>query len=1633
MSNMSSVNSQFGGAAMKIVVRGSNLFMDAAVAKRLVSQLPKRGIALWELPVESAGRVLTVRLPVSRRAVRVYNLSDGRVLVKPQGDFAFIWRVVLGQGKGVQQLRDFFFQRGTAKKLRQLEVDGVLGPGGSLPLRFWTGESSDYPQFSVGSPVWKYVQALESVYGVRPVVSEVGLTVEAAARLARVFGFRGDDDRQAAAALAAACWSDEALIVLRRMPLTDPMTGFVVALPVVVDASSVRGDMIWIPPDVALLLYGDEDGDRYYVDAVAGHVATREVSDVEQRMFIRPLRAFGSQPVSAPAFLADPESQVKHTGLRGAAALAGVLASAGVGPLFYIVYRIAASVAMAGFKREAGLISSFMMRVFEPLFDARKRLVSGQTGAVDPVTGESVPAYSLPYVSAIVRATRAQYLSDVRGVLNGLAEALLSDADEDARVVGGFVASAVSVIDEVLAQRDVPLGLDAEVGQLELRDIDLFAMTAATAPLTGELTKPSVRPVLTHVEGGDMSREGPEVLVMTDRELRHTVGGESYVGYRIPLVFKRGVLVTRELQRLAQLDLSALLLLKLQQRVPTNQINAQELERDGLRWASGALLNDPYGNQLQTVTVADGERIMVFGDVPVVEDGGVLRVDTGLHRLPKDRVLHDMQLFKIGLGRVERDGAVWYRWHLLMVAADKVRGVSVTGKQYMKSVYHLVSVVATPWFDADPESIVSGCRILQGDGDRIEWLPGRFDAYVSALEGSELVVRAAFMTPPVSLLAAMLGGLLNNLLGVYGTGSSALRSAVYGLFGQPVDQPTAVFGSLEGVAVQRSVRQVVRHCAAQALPIRDELALQTAKHITVYGDLLRHGLLYAGSHPEPDVAMSRFNRMVSGVVKRLYGAGAVWYPRKGGQNRIIGIDVTDAQHWSEMLAFGGQEWYRFLRETPGVMAVPSSVRGRSGVVQDMVVALVDAVGLIQPKDGSSETAFLLRDAVDYVEQERSQLVALPDGVDHDALLRAELENCKAHGFEFVRGHAGLLSIDDLLAQDQIDFAQLGVVHRVYEMAVVEDLVERSVQFWAVSRSCPTGAKVVLLDGMIKSFATVVEDRLETADGVSIDAVFSAISARKKQAWGLLINGAARLQGKAHVIPQIWDAYRAVLAKYGDYDVVQAGAIEAEATRAAFQKARELGVEIRETELYLVRGGERVLVGTAFVGAVKGVFVDDTTARDEDPDRSGFNGTVLYSADQFGVPYDLRHVKCGRALELSQAAWVVYTSLSSDVRYELDVPVIRLDSDGNGDDPDTSGPVWDLREELESSADAVQPVQLVLPLDFGETQSASEAESASESQSPVIVEVEGDLWEESSRRGLPAVVPVNCVGVMGAGVAKQAAMRYPGLLAAYRSHLAELRAGKSVYLPEYQVVLFPTKYDWRDGSDLGLIASAARSMPCLAVLPRVGAGLGRLDWSDVKRVLLENLPSGEWVVVVPSDRSRTAKVLVVAGTREPSQQQVDACAGLVREASGRGFTHLVHGGAVGIDSVAGSAAQQAGLSVVVVKPVSSAGELSVDDVLSDVEYEEAVELVKRLHPAPHSLVDDVIRYHVRNYAVLKKAVELAGGADGVRVVAYPRWLGGEPTGGTAMTIRLAIHLGIKCSVYGSDGCYRAAINYSAPKA
>ena len=116
-----------------------------------------------------------------------------------------------------------------------------------------------------------------------------------------------------------------------------------------------------------------------------------------------------------------------------------------------------------------------------------------------------------------------------------------------------------------------------------------------------------------------------------------------------------------------------------------------------------------------------------------------------------------------------------------------------------------------------------------------------------------------------------------------------------------------------------------------------------------------------------------------------------------------------------------------------------------------------------------------------------------------------------------------------------------------------------------------------------------------------------------------------------------------------------------------------------------------------------------------------------------------------------------------------------------------------------------------------------------------------------------VNPVNCVGVMGRGLALAFKQRYPDHFASYRAAcihghvypgtilVNDLGLGA---LPRYLIAV-PTKRHFRDRSELADIELSTRALarelivrriPSVAI-PKLGCGLGGLRWTDVHAAIV----------------------------------------------------------------------------------------------------------------------------------------------------------------------------------------------------
>ena len=127
---------------------------------------------------------------------------------------------------------------------------------------------------------------------------------------------------------------------------------------------------------------------------------------------------------------------------------------------------------------------------------------------------------------------------------------------------------------------------------------------------------------------------------------------------------------------------------------------------------------------------------------------------------------------------------------------------------------------------------------------------------------------------------------------------------------------------------------------------------------------------------------------------------------------------------------------------------------------------------------------------------------------------------------------------------------------------------------------------------------------------------------------------------------------------------------------------------------------------------------------------------------------------------------------------------------------------------------------------------------------------GDLFESQAQT---LVNTVNCVGVMGKGVAEQFKKRFPAMFEDYKSRTDRklVRLGEPYLYRDssgLQIVNFPTKDHWRSPSRLSdiergldyLAARAAEWKISGLALPPLGCGNGGLEWSEVGPLIYRKL-------------------------------------------------------------------------------------------------------------------------------------------------------------------------------------------------
>lgn len=140
---------------------------------------------------------------------------------------------------------------------------------------------------------------------------------------------------------------------------------------------------------------------------------------------------------------------------------------------------------------------------------------------------------------------------------------------------------------------------------------------------------------------------------------------------------------------------------------------------------------------------------------------------------------------------------------------------------------------------------------------------------------------------------------------------------------------------------------------------------------------------------------------------------------------------------------------------------------------------------------------------------------------------------------------------------------------------------------------------------------------------------------------------------------------------------------------------------------------------------------------------------------------------------------------------------------------------------------------------------------------------GDIFKTKCKY---IVIPVNCKGVMGKGLALQAKRTWPAIVAPYTRacnnnmiHPGRWIAVKNETLGAH-LILFPTKVHWREKSRIEYIKEGMQRFLSLpknklgyidsVAIPKLGCGEGGLLWRDVKPIILgivEQMPEINWEI------------------------------------------------------------------------------------------------------------------------------------------------------------------------------------------
>lgn len=148
---------------------------------------------------------------------------------------------------------------------------------------------------------------------------------------------------------------------------------------------------------------------------------------------------------------------------------------------------------------------------------------------------------------------------------------------------------------------------------------------------------------------------------------------------------------------------------------------------------------------------------------------------------------------------------------------------------------------------------------------------------------------------------------------------------------------------------------------------------------------------------------------------------------------------------------------------------------------------------------------------------------------------------------------------------------------------------------------------------------------------------------------------------------------------------------------------------------------------------------------------------------------------------------------------------------------------------------------------------------------------GDLLKEN----VDAIVnTVNCVGIMGKGIALQFKMAYPANFKEYKKacDTNEIKIGKMFVTEQPDlfknklIINFPTKNHWRGKSKIDYIENGLDDLKSVIqqynitsiAIPPLGCGLGGLDWNTVKDTIFNKLGDLDHIHIILYEPSQSPK-------------------------------------------------------------------------------------------------------------------------------------------------------------------------------